>query len=1369
MEFETAATDAKIICERYQKLLPETLLERLVAQATEKSVNREVFKDSWVEEIDGACGLFDISGFSRLASKLTKAETKKRKNSDVANRRNSKRSSIIMFENTEKNELLKNASKMLVEETDARGKGSEELASFISSFFEDLVDTISASGGDIIKFAGDCLICIWEKKDGRSMGQTVYNAIRCGYALKDKVTNLDDSSSLSLHISVGAGKIKLVSLSSSNRAEYFVLGNGYVEALGGIDASNSGEIVLSKSGVEYLKHAIDEEKPVNEATHNSSDRGGILDTKMETRELENQDHRLLVHLDDNIFPAAKLSPKCALPHSAMKLANLYVPRNVRKLISDNEEKSVLHDVAVVFINFRGVEKMDLGQLDHLFQAIASSVNSARASLKEFVVDDKGAVAVVVVGFPGEGHASALRDNSNAARALSVALLIRKKVALQGVFVGTGIASGKAYCGMVGSKNRCNYAAVGSIVNLSARFMGKDMRQGGHIIVSEDITMDRYVRTKYRFAPIAPMALKGFEHVVSTYVPTGRIDRSPNIMNPYSTAFISREETLKKLHDAATRNGTTLLVKCEKGVGGTTCLAELVSQLENDNILVCMSSGIPKSSQYYMNFGAIAPVLLTLLSVEELKEKREMNEAKNVEADFATSKTLVRRHALAVIKRSERRLTRGKSFNGGITADISQALDTLYSVFPFLNHCESSADDMSNGKFSKYVHDGGRDDSGGAPFLMYSTAENVRVANAVKKIVEWKTQRVEDGVFYDRIVVILDDLDLFDYGSLAVLDTLMSSALSQFSIIGCVQGIKVKEAGTLPVRRQSIQMKRHISFERKIEEQKKRLTKTTKLGYYNTWTRDEETRKRLMNVVGKANEKILLQRFSMEAIKTLVMNKYGKDCNIDESVFEKLYNLGGTLPAAALDLIESWIDTGVLVWKVKSVSSGEFISASNKCQSGDKNNILRKKRGGRRGSTIPKSRNRHTDQIQAILQWSSEDSSDRSLDLPAQIAQYYAAVLEDFKPVERRMLELISCFPGDVLLRYIELYDLFHGDLVSRTLRGKSMKRTMSMRRKTSSTSSRQMDVGRGVANIGQQKRRTQSQNNSEMINEVLHELVSNGILSSSIGKYGHYYRFSRTGMRRTTYESMLFSTRKNTHYKVLQVFKTLKNEKNALHIALFHAEKAGLYSDLVACLWNQGVSYLNDKHPDYASAFVSFEQALTVLVENDVDIQNITKADFNNMYSPVYDHITTGNGRKTLGLSSLMVKLELHKRLATICMHRGDINSAREHLSALSRMHKSSFVKTLVNRSSKFGACGLLCIRNKAGSSDNMLADNVKKWEEYLVWAKEHCRSRTNTNRSLGEKFLHINIHFQHHIHTDETSVVAKEMTALCSSVHAHQ
>jgi class 3 adenylate cyclase len=1383
MAAEAAREKANVqrMCERSQKLIPQTLLQRLCrdaggGQTPIDSSKKLVVEESWIEEIEGACGLFDISGFSRLASKLTKEEASE-KVEHAKSRRQSKRNSIVSFASTAENDLLKNAGQMLVEETDARGKGSEHLASFISGFFESLVETISASGGDIIKFAGDCLICVWEKKGDFSMGQTVYNAVRCGYKLKDKVTKLDDSSSLSVHICVGAGKMKLVSLSSSGRAEYFVLGDGYVEALSGIDASNSGEIVLSKGGYEHLKAALDNK--VNgdgEAQESPAEISGA--TRMETRELEGHDHRLLVYLDKGIFADVVPLTTGVLPPPALETASSYIPRNVRQLISSGEEKSLLHDIAVVFINFRGVENMSLEQLNRLFKAIAASVNTARASLKEFIVDDKGAVAVVIVGFPGEGHAVGLQDHSNAARALSVALSIRKKAALQGVFVGTGIASGKAYCGMVGSENRCNYAAVGSIVNLSARFMGKDMKQGGRIIVNEQIAMDRYVRTKYRFAPLAPMALKGFERTVSTYIPTGRIDRNTNILNPDSTVFVSREETLEKLHDAASTDGTALLVKCEKGVGGTTCLSELVSQLEHENVLICMGSGIPKSSQYYSSYGAIAPVLQALLSIEEFKEKREIRQGKDLEADFANSETLVKRHARAMRKRSMKRITRGRSFNGGISVEVSQAIDLLYTTLPFLNIYDSGKDAtnaVSGNAGSNYVHcnsissiDSG---DGATTFLLYNAAENDRVGGAVQKIVEWKTQSTQqEGIFYDRVVIVLDDLDLFDYGSLAVLNTIMNAKIPKVSIVGCVHESKVEKANDMPLRRQSVQLKRQITYQVGKKTGQAGKQESAELAYYNNWTKDEETNKRLKNVVERTEIKIRLERFSMETIRNLVVNKYGKDCKINDDVFEKLYDLGGTLPSAALDLVESWVATGALVWEVKSIN-GEFVSAHRS----DSNSAAPRKRSGRRGSTIPKTRHHMAEHIQAILRWKAGDVADRSLDLPAQIAQYYSSVLEDLKPTERRMLELISCFPGDVLHRYIEMYDLIHDDLISKKPHHNAIRRSLSIQPKHSGGSRGKPAFDKQSSNAGRQKVRTQSQNNSERIVESLNELVANGILSSAVGKYGLYYQFLRAGMRRTTYESMLFSNRKDTHYKLLKVFKTLNREKNALHIALFHAEKAEMHWELIACLWNQGVWYQNDAHPDYASAYVSFEQALTVLAENDVGSQRFNAADLNDMFSAAYDLVTVYSrrgrtGKRTARFTPLMMEIELHKRLATISMHRGDVRTAKLYLQTLSRLHHSSFIETLTKGTRRSGLCGLTCLHiSKAidKHTPEALAASVQKWNEFLAWAKEHCHTadqKRHAERSLGEKILHLNSYFQHHIHTDETEVVAEEMGKLQKS-----
>ena len=78
------------------------------------------------------------------------------------------------------------------------------------------------------------------------MTKLVYNAVRCGFQLKDCVTQLKNAESLSVHICIGAGDMELVSLSALGRAEFFLLGDAYVEALTGIEASKRGETTASK-------------------------------------------------------------------------------------------------------------------------------------------------------------------------------------------------------------------------------------------------------------------------------------------------------------------------------------------------------------------------------------------------------------------------------------------------------------------------------------------------------------------------------------------------------------------------------------------------------------------------------------------------------------------------------------------------------------------------------------------------------------------------------------------------------------------------------------------------------------------------------------------------------------------------------------------------------------------------------------------------------------------------------------------------------------------------------------------------------------------------------------------------------------------
>lgn len=77
----------------------------------------------------------------------------------------------------------------------------------------------------------------------------------------------------------------------------------------------------------------------------------------------------------------------------------------------------------------------------------------------------------------------------------------------------GITSGKAYCGLVGSPLRHEYAVMGPSTNLSARLMGK-AKQGEVMCDGETRTRDR----THTFVKLGEIQAKGYTNLVPTFKP-----------------------------------------------------------------------------------------------------------------------------------------------------------------------------------------------------------------------------------------------------------------------------------------------------------------------------------------------------------------------------------------------------------------------------------------------------------------------------------------------------------------------------------------------------------------------------------------------------------------------------------------------------------------------------------------------------------------------------------------------------------------------------------------------------------------------------------------------------------------------------------
>ena len=485
------------------------------------------------EEFNGACAFFDISGFSKLASRLGKREKeeseKKRsfQNKQQARRSDGfttgvvrgnsllgKKSSVsaknLMLSRAETIARQHEASLKLLPKilSERRGMGAETLAYAIKELFGKMVDRIQAFGGDIIKFAGDALICVWAGNSKIPVGVLVYHAIQCGFALSTHVESislgrLDSSgpaSSLHMHVSVGSGPMRLVHVGGeSGRWEYWVAGDGVTRACDGVDLSNPGEIVICKNSYKCL------EKILKRAARLTGE------TLQEGHVLEGGEYHMLTALDAPVPPVKPLLPPVV---NLLSPLLAYCPCNVKRAVRNkSSSEDSIREVGVVFVLFNGMDKLKeaehVGTVDQIFRSLQRSIYTHGGILRQFVVDDKGAVAVIVVGFPYFNYGK----HQNATTSVGIALDIRKNMRTMNVTLRIGITTGTVFCGNVGNNQRREYAAVGANVNLAARFMGKDKM--GRILC--DSTTAEGASESYRFQPLGhKLVLKGVEKPTQTF-------------------------------------------------------------------------------------------------------------------------------------------------------------------------------------------------------------------------------------------------------------------------------------------------------------------------------------------------------------------------------------------------------------------------------------------------------------------------------------------------------------------------------------------------------------------------------------------------------------------------------------------------------------------------------------------------------------------------------------------------------------------------------------------------------------------------------------------------------------------------------------
>ena len=296
----------------------------------------------------------------------------------------------------------------------------------------------------------------------------------------------------------------------------------------------------------------------------------ISNDKVELKETAEANYFLWENPDD--FPNLPVPQEKFKFKTDKKTFLRFLPKEVMKFDGRGEFRNVIS----VFISFKGVDNHK--SLDAFTSIVLEQLNNFSGYFKEVDFGDKGGVMVGFFGAP-------VSFENNKERALEFVTALQENTAdlvkNTNLRFRVGITSGTAYTGTIGSEERCQYAVVGTTVNLSARLMS--YANWDEVSVDEELQSSRF----FRFQDKGAISYKGFEEPISTYLLKGR---STTAQPAYNSAMIGREDEIIALTDLvgnvfSQRQPQVAYIFGEAGIGKSRLSFELQESLQKQrNIL-----------------------------------------------------------------------------------------------------------------------------------------------------------------------------------------------------------------------------------------------------------------------------------------------------------------------------------------------------------------------------------------------------------------------------------------------------------------------------------------------------------------------------------------------------------------------------------------------------------------------------------------------------------------------------------------------------------------------------------------------------------------------------------------------------------------
>ncbi len=509
--------------------------------------------------------------------------------------------------------------------------GAETLSHLLNDYFGQLVDIITAHGGDVVEFEGDALLALWRDETEATPNpappeaettvhpRAVKRAAQCALAVQAKLHNYSPAEdiTLSLRISLGAGAVVALHLGGVfGRWKLLINGSPLAQVSAITHQAEPGQVVLSPEAWALIQ---DQSEGLPLSPLDVESEGGA---------------RLIALYDPPPLERLGIVPLGAEAEPALRA---YLPGAIIARLVPGQESSdsparpewlaELRRVTVLFINLPDITaNTPLARIQQLMRVLQTTLYHYEGSFNKIGVSDKGATVVAACGLPPLAH------EDDPVRGAQTALAVQNELKRAGLACAIGVTTGRVFTGSVGNATRREYTMIGDVVNVAARFMqtaAVEREEGGSLILCDAATF-QIAQKRLNFEELGTVKVKGKAEALEVYRPLGEraAPTTQTQILKLKNQLIGRQAERMVLADqlqAILRGGqgTSIVVEGEAGIGKSRLVDELRRQATSMRLTTFILRGNPieKATPYQV----WRPVFSQMLDLEVLSDNHARQE------------------------------------------------------------------------------------------------------------------------------------------------------------------------------------------------------------------------------------------------------------------------------------------------------------------------------------------------------------------------------------------------------------------------------------------------------------------------------------------------------------------------------------------------------------------------------------------------------------------------------------------------------------------------------------------------------------------------------------------------------------------------